>query len=360
MMQQPLTEATVREALAAFKDPETGRSITQLGQVHRLDLDGAKLAVGLGLTSWAAPIWEDTRRALADSLRERFPDRSIDVTVEPHERPAPSVGETGLKAKSVIAVGSGKGGVGKSSIAVILAHGLRRAGCKVGLMDADVYGPSIPHLIGSQGRPVLVGEKIQPVEVRGIKVMSIGFFVPTGEAIIWRGPMLHGAMKQFLHDTDWGELDYLIIDMPPGTGDIPLSLSQLLPLTGAIIVCTPQDVALLDAVRAIAMLGKVGIEVLGMIENMSYFICPGCGARHDIFGAGGARQQAAASGVPFLGEVPIDIQLRILGDKGKTADVFDRDDARRPLESICRNLVWNLAENRRREPAVPKLSVLRQ
>ena len=181
-----------------------------------------------------------------------------------------------MAAKAVIAVGSGKGGVGKSTIAAALAMGLTRAGSKVGLMDADLYGPSIPHLLGTNQRPTILDEKIQPVEVDRVKVLSMGLLVPAEEAVIWRGPMLHGTITQFLRDTRWGELDYLIIDMPPGTGDIALSLSQLLPLTGSVVVCTPQDVALLDATKAVTMFRKVNIEVLGMVENMSYFICPNC------------------------------------------------------------------------------------
>src|SRR5579885_943415 len=204
------------------------------------------------------------------------------MTAAPHETAA--AGQLGLQAKTVIAVGSGKGGVGKSTIAAAIAWGLKRLGSRVGLMDADVYGPSIPHLTGLEGRAeVDENRKIRPFDLDGLKVMSMGFFVPPGEAVIWRGPMLHGAITQFLRDTAWGELDYLIIDMPPGTGDIALTLSQLLPLTGAVVVCTPQDVALLDAVKAIAMFRKVNIPVLCMIENMSYFLCPDCGKRYNIF-----------------------------------------------------------------------------
>ncbi len=218
----------------------------------------------------------------------------MDVRIVEHARPPQKLGEIGVACKSVIAVGSGKGGVGKSTIAASLAIGLRRAGSKVGLMDADVYGPSIPHLLGVNRRPEVNQGRIQPIEAAGLKVMSMGFLMPPGEAVIWRGPMLHGAITQFLRDTNWGELDYLIIDMPPGTGDIALTLSQLLPLTGAVVVCTPQDVALLDAVKAIAMFRKVNIPVLGMVENMSGFVCPDCGKRYDIFGSGGARQRASS------------------------------------------------------------------
>ena len=238
-------------------------------------------------------------------------------------RPPERIGEIGLTAKSVIAVGSGKGGVGKSTIAASLAYGLKNSGAAVGLMDADVYGPSIPHLLGVNERPHLENNRLQPIVKDGLRVMSMGFLVPPGEAVVWRGPMLHGAITQFLRDTEWGELDYLIIDMPPGTGDIALTLSQLLPLTGAVVVCTPQDVALLDAVKAIAMFRKVHIPMLGMVENMSYFLCPDCGKRYDIFGSGGAKRRAAELDVPFLGEVPINIGIRERGDAGETGGNFD-------------------------------------
>jgi ATP-binding protein involved in chromosome partitioning len=359
MAEGPPSKKTIEEALIDFKDPETGRSIVKLGQVHRLELADSQLSVTLGLTTHSGPLWNDTQAALSDHLRTRFPgiaDVKVDVMV--HDRPAERIGEIGLAAKTVIAIGSGKGGVGKSTIAAIMAYGLSRSGCKVGLMDADVYGPSIPHLIGTSEQPVITGNKIQPVRVDGLTVMSMGFLVPPGEAVIWRGPMLHSAISQFLRDTDWGNLDYLIIDMPPGTGDIALTLSQLLPLTGAVVVCTPQDVALLDAVKAIAMFRKVNIEVVGMVENMSHFICPDCNSRHDIFGSGGAQRKANQLNVPFLGEVPLNTQLRICGDKGAVSASFDDETSRPYLETLCYNLAKTLAARRMDQPAMPSLSVL--
>ncbi len=352
------TETAVRAALAEFKDPETGRSITQLEQVHGLRLDGQRLSVTLGLTTWSAPIQEQTRAELVEHLGKRFPRLNVTVDLAVHERKPEKLGEIGLAVKTVVAVGSGKGGVGKSSIAAYLACGLRRAGCQVGLMDADVYGPSIPHLLGSRERPYVLGDRIQPVVVDGLQVMSMGFLVPEGEAVIWRGPMLHTALTQFLRNTAWGELDYLIIDMPPGTGDVALSLSQLLPLTGAVIVCTPQDVALLDAVKAIAMFRKVQVAVLGMVENMSFFLCPHCNARSDIFGSGGAKRRAAELGVPFLGEVPISMALHIQADQGKVSAALDEPTARPYLEAICRNFVGNLVAQHRQRPLLPTLPVL--
>lgn len=359
MAHDALNKQTVEQVLEGFHDPETGRSIVKLGQVHHLELADHTAHITLGLTTYSAPLWEETKEALTRYLREKLPALTeVVVQVEPHERPAEPIGEIGLAAKNVIAVGSGKGGVGKSTIASILAYGLSRAGSKVGLMDADVYGPSIPHLVGANARPAVHDNRIQPVQVDGMPVMSMGFLIPPGEAVVWRGPMLHGAITQFLRDTDWGNLDYLIIDMPPGTGDIALTLSQLLPLTGAVVVCTPQDVALLDAIKAIAMFRKVNIDVLGMVENMSHFICPQCNARHDIFGSGGAKQKAAELQVPFLGEVPLNTGMRVLGDAGRVGASFD-DEASRPyLEALCLNLVRNLAEKHRQKPAMPSLSVL--
>ena len=359
MGNRPVTEAAVREALAAFQDPETGRSALQLGQVHRVELKGEDLSVTLGLTTWSGALKEEMRSELVSLLEKRFPQLKVAVDLAVHERRPEKLGEIGLSVKSAIAVGAGKGGVGKSSVAAYLAYGLARAGSLVGLMDADVYGPSIPHLLGTKERPGIVGNRIMPVEVDGLKVMSMGFLVPSGEAVIWRGPMLHAALTQFLRDTEWGELDYLIIDLPPGTGDVALSLSQLLPLTGAVIVGTPQDVALLDVVKAVGMFRKLDVDVLGMVENMSYFVCSQCGARHDIFGSGGAKRKAQELRVPFLGEIPIVPELRILADAGQIGKAFENEATRPYLESICLNVVRNLAQRRREKPQMPTLTVLK-
>jgi ATP-binding protein involved in chromosome partitioning len=350
---------SVETALRDFKDPESGRSALAANQIRDIHVAGTQVSLILAVTNWAAPVREETRGRLEQTVREKFPQVStVNIQLETHDRPPQALGEIGLAAKTVIAVGSGKGGVGKSTIAASLAVGLKRAGAVVGLMDADVYGPSIPHLLGVSQRPQIVNDKIQPIFADGIPVMSMGFLVPSKEAVVWRGPMLHGAITQFLKDTDWGPLDYLIIDMPPGTGDVALTLSQLLPLTGAVVVCTPQDVALLDAVKAIAMFGKVNIPVLGMVENMSGFVCPDCSKRYDIFGSGGARQRAEELGVPFLGDVPITIQYRELGDAGKVAACFDDPSIALPLEQICRQLVANLVTSAANQPVQPQLPVL--
>lgn len=353
------TATDVLEALADFADPETGRSVCQQGQVADIRLADGRLALTLALATHSAILWGETREACAQRLREKFPQlSSVEVNAAVHPRPPQKLGQIGLTAKTVIAVGSGKGGVGKSTIAACLAYGLHRAGSQVGLLDADVYGPSIPHLLGVSQRPEVVDQRIQPIDAEGIKVMSMGFLVPPDKATVWRGPMLHGAITQFLRDTAWGELDYLVIDMPPGTGDVALTLSQLLPLSGAVVVCTPQDVALLDAVKAVAMFRLVNIPVLGMVENMSYFICPDCGRRYDIFGSGGAKKKSAELDIPFLGEVPINIQIRIRGDEGRIAGNFSDDQSAPYLDAICRRLVKNLAETARENPPLPSLSVL--
>jgi ATP-binding protein involved in chromosome partitioning len=359
MTAAPLDANQILAALSDFADPETGRSAVQQAQVRDVRIDGDRLSLTLALSTHSAPLWKETQAECAALLRAKFPQlAAVDVELAVHSRPAEKIGEIGLAAKSVIAVGSGKGGVGKSTIAASLAYGLHKAGSSVGLMDADVYGPSIPQLVGVHGRAETAERKIIPFDVGGMKVMSMGYFVPAGEAVVWRGPMLHGAITQFLRDTLWGELDYLIIDMPPGTGDIALTLSQLLPLAGAVVVCTPQDVALLDAVKAIAMFRKVNIPLLGMVENMSYFLCPDNGKRYEIFGSGGAKKRAAELDVPFLGEVPINIQIRVNGDEGRLEGNFADPQAAPFLEAICHNVVKNLASQRRARPTLPSLSVL--
>jgi ATP-binding protein involved in chromosome partitioning len=354
---------SVAAALADLRDPETGRSLSETGQLAVTAADASALAVTLKLTTHSAILWKATRARAEELLRTAFPAvPSVTVSVEPHDRPPSKLGQIGLEAKSVIAVGSGKGGVGKSTIAASIALGLARAGSKTGLLDADVYGPSVPHLLGLSGRPQIADGKILPMTLPigdgEMPVMSMGFLVPPGEAVVWRGPMLHGAITQMLRDTLWGPLDYLVIDMPPGTGDIALTLSQVLPLTGAVVVCTPQDVALLDATKAIAMFRKVNIPVLGMVENMAYFLCPDTNKRYDIFGSGGAKRTARELEIPFLGEVPIQIPIREHGDAGKTAANYDDPAARPYLEAICERLAGGLAAAAAARPPLPSLPVL--
>jgi ATP-binding protein involved in chromosome partitioning len=262
----------------------------------------------------------------------------------------------------VFAVASGKGGVGKSTIAASLAYGLQYRGARVGLMDADVYGPSIPHLLGARGRPAASEEngqpRIAPIEQDGLKLMSMGFLIEEGRAAIWRGPMLHGMMQQFLRNVVWGKLDYLVVDLPPTTGDVPLSLSQLFPLTGAVIVCTPQDVALIDAIRAINMFRQLRVPILGLVENMSHFDCPHCGGRSEIFGHGGARAAAERENIPFLGEVPINLQARINGDRGQLKENFAADNPIRPyLLNITEQLVQRIEQQAQSMPQMPTVKI---
>ncbi len=361
-MPQELSLAAVQEVLSGFMDPETGRDVVTMEQVTNIHLEDGHLTCDFGLTTHSAAIWTSKRAEFEQYLRDNL-DGLTDLTVNHvvHQRSATPLGEFGLTIKSVIAVGSGKGGVGKSTIAASLALGLQAAGSRVGIMDADVYGPSIPQLFGvnDAGSPAVNEQKkIVPIDASGIPVLSMGFLVPEGEAVIWRGPMLHGAVTQFLRDAAWGELDYLIIDMPPGTGDIALTLSQVIPLTGAVVVCTPQKVALLDAVKSIAMFRKVNIPVLGMVENMSGFICPDCDKRYDIFGSGGAKTEAEALDVPFLGEVPITTSIREHGDAGTTSESLTDASSSAYLTSIVETLVGNMAGSAKQSPPQPQLPVL--
>ncbi len=317
----------VQAILTKFKDPETGRALSDTQQVRDLKVNAQRITATLELTTHSAPLWEETREALTERLQAAFPEVQVELQLATHQRPPVELGQLGLKCKTVIAVGSGKGGVGKSTIATCLAMALHRAGCKAGLMDADVYGPSLPHLTGTtSATPDQIRKednRLEPVRVNGMPIMSIGYMVPPDQAVIWRGPMLHQAVMQFLGMTEWGELDYLIIDLPPGTGDIVITLSQALPRAGAVVVCTPQEVALLDAVKAISMFRRVNIPIVGMVENMSGFISPDTQTRYDIFGSGGARAKAEELNVPFLGEVPVVIDIRANGDAGRTMANFD-------------------------------------
>ena len=351
-------ETRARELLGTVKDPETGRKLAK--QIHTVAVENNELNVQVGLTTFAAPLKPDFQQEIATLLKENLSGEieKISVEITEHLRPAQPLGQVGLTAKAVIAVAAGKGGVGKSTVATSLALALKNAGCKTGILDADVYGPSIPQLTGVRGQVQKVDEKIQPLDFNGIPLMSIGFMVPPGQAVIWRGPMLHSAVTTFVRDTAWGDLDYLIIDMPPGTGDIALSLSQLLPLTGTVIVCTPQEVALIDAIKAVGMFRKVKIPILGLIENMSSFLCPDNGKEYDICGKGGAQKYAAEDNIQFLGDIPINIQLRERGDAGEMAANFDDENVAPHLVKIAYNLAKTLAKNAAENPVQAQLPVL--
>ncbi|MEM8665973.1 MAG: Mrp/NBP35 family ATP-binding protein [Planctomycetota bacterium] len=352
---------SIQKIVNDYPDPETGRPMGSMGQVKEITIEDSAVQIVVALATHSMPIKEEVASALESRIVAMAPGSKVQVSFETHDRPPARLGQIGLRVKSVIAVGSGKGGVGKSTVAASIALSLRRYGAKVGLMDADVYGPSIPHLIGLSGRPgVSAAKRIEPIKLENdMPVMSMGFLLEPDQAVIWRGPMLHGSINQFLGETDWGELDYLIIDMPPGTGDVALTLSQAIPIAGAVVVCTPQEVALLDAIKAISMFRKVNIPILGMVENMSGFRCPDCSKTFDIFGRGGAREKAEEVQVPFLGALPIDITLRTAGDEGRLADVIHSDGpARVPIDAVTQALVRNLAAKSASSPPKPTLPTL--
>ena len=356
----------IQKILADHPDPETGRPLGKMDQIVNVDINENRIVATIALTSHSAAIRQEVCDAIESKLVAQNPGAQVEIETQLHQRAPARIGQIGLRAKSVIAVGSGKGGVGKSTVAASIALTLRRMGSRVGLMDADVYGPSIPHLLGLQGRPSVSEDRtIEPIRLSNpsaggdMPVMSMGFLVEPDQAVIWRGPMLHGSINQFLGETDWGELDYLIIDMPPGTGDVALTLSQALPLAGAVVVCTPQEVALLDAIKAISMFDKVNIPVLGMVENMSGFVCPDCNKTYDIFGRGGAREKAEEKDIPYLGGLPIDMSLRTAGDEGKLAEIIQsHSPACAPLDNIATALVRNLAAKAAANPPKPSLPTL--
>ncbi|WP_165250079.1 Mrp/NBP35 family ATP-binding protein [Paludisphaera soli] len=379
-----LTEKDVLQALKGVKDPDLGRDLVDLGMIRNIRIGEGKVALTVNLTTPACPLKAKIEADVRSALQARLPAGltiQIDMTAEVRGKGAAEAGDI-PGVKNVIAVGSGKGGVGKSTMAATIALGLKAHGASVGLMDADVYGPSIPHLLGASGRPMARGEQIVPIEAAGLKLMSMGFLLEAEQAVVMRGPMLHGIMQQFLRKVDWGELDYLVIDLPPGTGDVPLTLSQTLPLTGAVVVCTPQEVALLDAVRAIAMFRQLRVPVLGMIENMSFFdvlaylqdrggpearkLVEGKSffdeagdERAYLFGQGGARRKAEAMQVPFLGEVPLNLFLRESGDVGRIDQAFRDGSPSKPyLMAMVENLAAQISIRNLKNPKMPKLEIL--
>lgn len=343
----------LQAALDSFRDPESRRPLSKTGQVTDWVVTDGHARCRLSLTSMFQPIAVEVADRLRDHFIAQVPGlKSVEIVLDTLVRPAQPIGQIGLKAKAVIAVAAGKGGVGKSTLAASIALTLERLGAKTGLMDADVYGPSIPHLLGLDERPGILDGKIQPIRCGSMPVMSMGFLIGRDQAVVWRGPMLHGSITQFLRDTDWGELDYLVIDMPPGTGDVALTLSQLLPLTGAVIVCTPQEVALLDAGKAMAMFEKTKVPILGIVENMSGFTDPETGKSFDIFGRGGARNKSEEMGVPFLGEIPIQIPIRSQSDVGRLAEVLRDPRIAKPFEDVCRALTRSVADQIATRPNV--------
>lgn len=320
---ETVTKDIVLEALKKVQDPEIHRDIVSLGMVKNLEVAGGKVTFTVELTTPACPlrekIHEDCKKALAGVNGVAALEISFGAQVRGSKSGA---GQTDLlpTVKNVVLVAAGKGGVGKSTVAANLAVALKMHGAATGLLDADIYGPSIPIIMGVREEPQKIavngGFKLGPPLAHGLPVMSIGFFVEPDQAVIWRGPMLGKALNQMMADVYWGDLDYLVVDMPPGTGDVQITFSQQLKVSGALLVATPQEVALADVVRAKSMFDKVMIPIVGIIENMSYFICDGCGKQHEIFSRGGAERAAERFKIPFLGEIPITPSLREWSDKG--------------------------------------------
>jgi ATP-binding protein involved in chromosome partitioning len=336
-----MTKEQVVSALRTVIDPELHRDIVSLNMVKEIQVDGDNVNVTVELTTPACPLKEHIERDVTNALL-RAGAANVKLNLTANTRgPAQPRRDVLPQVKNVIAVGAGKGGVGKSTVALNVAVGLARTGARVGLMDGDIYGPSMPTMLGIKGvQPSVRAGKILPHHVHGIHAVTIGSLVESDKPLIWRGPMAHGAFKQLLLDnTEWPELDYLVVDLPPGTGDVPLTLCQLLPLTGAVVVATPQQVALDDAVRAVRMFQQLGAPVLGIVENMSYLPLPD-GSMHDIFGRGGARRAAAELGLPFLGEIPMYTELRINSDQGSPHANFEKN---RKLGEALETIVGNLA-----------------
>ena len=346
-MKKPLNETNVLEALKAVKDPDLHRDIVALNFIKNFSINGNNIGFTIELTTPSCPVKDELKAAAIQAIKDQIENvGTISVEMTSNVRTSQGRQPTNLlpQVKNTIAVASGKGGVGKSTVAVNLAVSLALDGARVGLLDADIYGPSIPLMMGVNERPQLHNQKLQPLEAHGVKIMSIGFLVDPMQAVIWRGPMVSGAVKQFMSDVDWGELDYLVFDLPPGTGDIHLTLVQTIPLTGSVVVTTPQDISLADARKAYKMFEKVNVPVLGIIENMSYYICGSCGHREDIFATGGGQKAAEELGTPFLGAIPIYTPIRVGGDIGKPIVVLEQHaEQTKIIRQIARNMAAQIS-----------------
>lgn len=324
-----VTERDVLQALSRVNDPELHRDLVSLNMVQNVRVEGGTIRLRIDLTTPACPLKGRIQQDVEAALRALPGVESVELEWGAQVRRG-RAREKGVDlipgVKHVILCGAGKGGVGKSTVALNLAAALQLEGATVGLLDADFYGPSVPIMTGLNERPTSKdGRTLEPLEAFGLKVMSIGFLVEPDQAMVWRGPMLHSAITQLLRDVNWGELDYLILDLPPGTGDVPLSLSQLVRAAGVVLVSTPQDVALADVVKARTMFERVSIPILGMVENMSGFVCPHCGESTPIFSTGGTARAAEAMGIPLLGQIPLDLAIREGGDKGRPITVEHPD-----------------------------------
>ena len=364
------SEQDVLTALAAVAGPDGKTPLPQSGAISGLSIRDGKVYLSIAVDPARAGALEPMRAAAEIAVRtisgvsgalvsltaDRAPQASP-AAQAPHAARAPAPRNIAIPGiANIIAVASGKGGVGKSTTAVNLALALAALGWRIGILDADIYGPSLPRLLGLRGKPSSDGRVMRPLEAYGVKAMSIGFLVGEEDAMIWRGPMVIGALQQLLREVAWGELDCLVVDMPPGTGDAQLTLAQNVPLAGAVIVSTPQDLALIDARRGIAMFNKVDVPVLGIVENMSYFLCPHCGGRSDIFAHGGARHEAERYGVAFLGEVPLHMGIREHSDAGRPIVAAEPDGAHaRVYLDIAAQIKAQLQKGRAR--AAPKIVI---
>ncbi len=353
-----VTEQIVLDALRQIIDPDLRKDIVTLGFIKDLAIDGGGVSFRIVLTTPACPVKEEMESQATSLVSSIAGVTSVKVTMDaevPQGRGiANNIAIPGVK--NIIAVSSGKGGVGKSTVAVNLAVALAADGASVGIMDADVYGPNVPMMLGTgYGQPAVENGKLRPIEAHGIKMISMAVLVPPDKPMILRGPMLHGVVRQFLSDVNWGELDYLIVDMPPGTGDVQLSLAQLVPVQGAVLVTTPQEVSLSDVRRAVKMFETVNVPVLGVIENMSYFIAPDTGNRYEIFGKGGGRKLCDEYDLNFLGEVPMGIEVREGGDKGVPVVVSNPDS---PQSAAFRGVAEEVARQVSIEAMKPELTIL--
>ena len=345
MTTPPITREAVLAALSQVQEPELHKDLVTLNMIRDLSVAGDTVNFTIMLTTPACPlrtrIENESRQAVMSLVPGvRTVNIKMDANVPTDGRPR---GMLELPVRNVVAIASGKGGVGKSTVSANVAVALAQSGARVGLLDADIYGPNIPTMMGVKRLPPPVDNKLVPAETYGVKMMSIGFLVKPGQPLIWRGPMLHSAIRQFLADVSWGELDYLVIDLPPGTGDAQLSLAQSVLLSGAVIVTLPQDVSLEDASRGLYMFRELNVPILGVVENMSYLEMPD-GTRMDIFGSGGGEKLANATGVPFIGSIPLDPSVRIGGDTGSPIVVTMPESASgRALRSVAENIAARLS-----------------
>ena len=354
------TEQQVLDALRAVQDPDLHRDIVSLGFVKDLRIADGKVSFAIVLTTPACPVKDELKKQAEEAVSRLPGVREVHTEMKSEVRAMADPGGQLLipGVRNVVPVGSGKGGVGKSTVSANLAVALAQTGARVGLMDADIYGPSIPTILGITERPQPGTKGIQPVDAYGVKVISTGFFVRPDQAVIWRGPMLSKLVDQFLHDVEWGELDYLIVDLPPGTGDVQLTLCQRIPLTGAVIVSTPQDVALQVAEKAVIMFQQLKCPILGIVENMSYFICPHCGQRENIFDTGGAERAAERWHVPMLGKIPLATRIREASDGGRPLGVEAAgSEAARAFSEIAKNLAAQISIRHLKEEAEPAVRI---